>query len=395
MRPVRTRRRTPAGAARLVLAVLAPLLAILWAAGAAAQGSAAITQAGEARTLYRWATDRCEDEFIPDAPSRAFRRADGQMALIAPHRENWMLIGRDFASLRPVCRAMIRSSDHRATDAGNLWIEAVYTHDGQNVAALVSQDLTEIVKRGGCDARQAPGRCWLNKIIAAHSADMGQSFSLLEPGRRVVATLGDSYPEDRWQRFGVFTTSNIVRRGAEYFMIAYAQGEGIQRPGNCLFRTDDPFAPDRWRGWDGSDFSVDFRSPAAQRSCQPLSAASVPGEVRSLMHDPRRGVWLVVFAARLKMAGDERPVPGFYYSQSTDLLNWRAPRRIMRAPTRAREDDPDVVMSYPSLLDPDSASRNFETLDGDNPVLLFTVHHLRRGRGTMNRDLQYVPLRVE
>jgi hypothetical protein len=88
-------------------------------------------------------------------------------------------------------------------------------------------------------------------------------------------------------------------------------------------------------------------------------------------------------------------VPGFYYSQSPDLVQWRPPRRIMRAPTRPRTDDPNLFMSYPSLLDPQSASRNFETLDSEDPVLLFTVQHLERGRGTMNRDLRYVPLRVE
>ena len=377
-------------------ALLAPLLVALGAAKALAQGAVVITQAGEPSVLYRWATDRCEDEFIPDAPSRAFRRSDGQMALIAAHRENWLLVGRDFASLRPSCRAAIRSSEHRRSGTGNLWIEATYTHDGQYVAALVSQDLTENVRRAGCDKRNLPGRCWLNNIVAALSTDMGQSFSLQEPERRVVATLGTDYPPESRMRFGVFTTSNIVRGGAgSYYMIAYTQGEGVQQPGNCLFRTDDPFLPERWRGWDGSDFNVDLRPAASPRSCRPLGRAGLPTEVRSLTYDSRRKAWIAVFAARLKTRGDVEPVPGFYYSQSPDLLQWQAPQRIMRAPTRPRTDDPGVFMSYPSLLDPGSASRNFDTLESGNPVLLFTVHHLERGRGTMNRDLQYIPLRVE
>lgn len=358
------------------------------------KGGVTIAPAGESITLYQWMTDRCEEEFIPDAPARAFRRADGQMAVIATHRENWFLAGKDFLSLKPSCRAAMRSSEYPQSSTGSLWIEATYTLDGQHVIALVSQDLTEKTRQAGCDKRDFPGHCWLNNIVAARSSDMGQSFSLLEPASRVVATLGDTYPQGSRARFGVFTTSNIVRRDTGHYMIAYAQGESVQQTGNCLFRTDDPFAPDRWRAWDGNGFSVDLRPSAAPQSCKLLDRTSLPNEVRSVTYDSRRGVWIAVFAARLKMPGDAEPVPGFYYSQSTDLKGWRAPQRIMRAPTRPRVDDPDVLMSYPSLLDPESASRNFDTLDSENPVLLFTVQHLERGRGTMNRDLQYVPLRV-
>lgn len=370
-------------------------LAFLAAVHAKAQHSGvAITQAGPQHTMYRWLTDRCEEGFIPDAPARAFRRADGAMTLIATHHENWMLSGRDFSSLRPSCRAVMRSSEHRETGAGKLWIEATYTLDGKHVIALVSQDLEGRERQAGCYKRDVPGRCWLNNIVAARSNDMGQTFSLLEPASRTVATLGDAYPQNVQSRFGVFTTSNIVRRGAEYHMIAYAQGEGVQEPGNCLFRTDDPFAPERWRAWDGSGFSIDLRLPAAPRPCKPLNRTSLPNEVRSVTYDSRHGVWIAVFAARLKMLGDAEAVPGFYYSQSADLVEWGAPQRIMRAPTRPRTDDPDMFMSYPSLLDPESTSYNFDTLDGENPVLLFTVQHLERGRGTMNRDLRYVPLRI-
>jgi hypothetical protein len=350
----------------------------------------------DARTLYAWVTDRCEDEFIPDAPARAISRSDGQIALIASHRENWALVGSGFSTLRPSCRSLLRSSDDAGSEAGNLWIEATFTSDGQQVMALVSQDLTGRTRRAGCSRREFPGDCWLNKIVAARSTDMGQTFSLLEPDRRIIATLGDSYPQDSRTRFGVFTTSNIVRGsdGAQY-MIAYTEGEGVQEAANCLFRTDDPFTPERWRAWDGSAFNVDMRSESIRRPCRTLDRTALPNEVRSLTFVPRRGVWLAVFAARVRTPGDEAAVPGFYFSQSADLVRWQPPQRVMRAPTRPRLDDPDVVMSYPSLLDPASASRNFDTLDGDEPVLLFTVHHLKDGRGTMNRDLRYVRLRVE
>ncbi|HEY0419668.1 MAG TPA: hypothetical protein VGC80_09135, partial [Acetobacteraceae bacterium] len=374
---------------------LAACLAIALGGNAAAQ-TVTLSPAGELRTLYRWSTDRCEDEFIPDAPARAFRRADGRMALLATHRENWVLVGADFGSLKPDCRSVLRSSEHGPEGAGELWIEATYTRDGRDVVALVSQDLSRRTRAEGCDRRDLPGRCWLNNILAARSTDMGRSFSLLPGSSRMVATLGDRYPAEARFRYGVFTTSNIVHHGSGYYMLAYLQAEPMQPPGNCLFRTEDPFVPGSWRGWDGKDFSIDLAKPGGSgRPCASLSPRVLQTEVRSLTYVPGRGVWLAVFRGRMMLDGDTAPIPGFYYAQSRDMLDWQAPRRILAAPTQARQDDTTVVTNYPSLLDPESLSRNFESLDSGRPVLLFTVQHLQKGQGSMNRDLQYLPLRAD
>jgi hypothetical protein len=362
--------------------------------GTAAAQAPTLTPAGQPETLYRWASERCEDEFIPDAPARAFRRADGEIVMMATHRENWALTGRDFASLRPSCEATLRSSRERGPGNGYLWIEATYTRDGRQVAALVSEDLNVASQRRGCDPRGQFGRCWLNNILAATSSDGGRSFALLRPEARTVATLGDRYPDRASRRYGAFTTTNIVEHAGAYYVMVYMQGEGVQPAGNCLFRTDDPFAPDRWRAWDGRDFTVDMRSAAAARSCQPVSPNVLSQEARSLTFDTRRQAWIAVIRHRLRLQGDAQPVPGFYYTTSTDLLRWEAPRRIMAAPLRARVDSASELTNYPVLIDPDSRSRNFDTLDSDAPVLVYTVQHLEQGRGSMNRDLRYVRLRV-
>jgi hypothetical protein len=355
-----------------------------------------ITPVEERKVLYRWATDRCEDEFIPDSPARAFRRADGQMVLIAAHRENWSLVGSDFASLRPSCRSTLRSSEQRQTGTGNLWIQATYTLDGQRVAALVSEDFSLRTKQAGCDPQGRRGRCWLNNLIAATSTDGGASFSLAPPDTRVVASLADRYPDDAQARYGVFTSSNIVKRGDAYFTMAFVQGAGEQRTGNCLFRTDDPFSPDRWRAWDGTDFTVSLRPAAGSVPCAPLSRSALPTEVRSLTFDTQRNVWIAVYLHRRQMRGDMEPVSGFYYSLSPDLLNWSRQKRIMASPMRPRVDSWSEMTGYPALLDPDSRSRNFDTLDSGSPVLLFMRANLSpRGTGSLNRDLMYVRLRVQ
>lgn len=359
--------------------------------GEGAAQSVTLSPAGAPRTLYRWSTDRCEDEFIPDAPARAFRRADGRMVLLATHRENWALVGADFAALKPDCQSVLRSSQQ---GAGELWIEATYTRDGREVVALVSQDLSKRVRAEGCE-RDSPGRCWLNNILAARSTDMGRSFALLPGPGRVVATLGDRYPAAARARHGAFTTTNIVQHAGSHYMMAYLQAEPTQPPGNCLFRTADPFVPGSWRGWDGQDFSLDFAVQGNTRPCLPIAPQVLRTEVRSLSYLPGPGLWLAVFHGRLQLEGDAAPVPGFYYAQSRDLLDWQPPRRIWAAPTQARRDDATMVTNYPSLLDPESRSRNFDTLDSGRPMLLFTVQHLRQGQGSMNRDLQYLPLQVD
>ena len=44
-------------------------------------------------TVYSWRKDRCSDDFIPDAPARAFRKSDGNLIVIAAHYTNSILQG--------------------------------------------------------------------------------------------------------------------------------------------------------------------------------------------------------------------------------------------------------------------------------------------------------------
>ena len=354
-----------------------------------------ISTVGEPQTLYRWATDRCEDEFIPDSPARAFRRADGKMALLAAHRENWLLVGDSFETLKPVCRSTLRSTEHQSEGLGRLWIQAIYTRDGRTVTALLSQDLKAEMQARGCDPAGQPGRCWVNNILAARSTDMGESYQLLPPQERTVATLAPAYPPSAKGRYGAFTVSNIVAHQGAFYTMIWVQAAGRQKTGNCLFRTDDPADPQSWRGWDGRGFSVDMRRPDADTTCALVAPQSLRGEVRSLTYSTQHKVWIAVFATQYKLPEDQRPVRGFYYAQSDDLFAWTPPRRIMAAPLKPREEQMEYFVYYPSLLDPDSKSPNFDTIDGARPVLLFTRTNLRNGRGSMNRDLQYIHLSIE
>jgi hypothetical protein len=214
----------------------------------------------------------------------------------------------------------------------------------------------------------------------------------------VVASYTDKYPESELGQFGFFATTNIVHQGPFYYAIFFQspprdQGlsGGMTQSGNCLFRTNNFLNPESWRGWNGAGFTYNPNKGRAQCT---LVAPAGTDIFRSIAYVPKLGQWIATTAGRHRMPGDSQPVPGFYTLTSTDLLHWGGLTRIMPVPMAPRTDSMDSVYSYPSLIDPDSTSRNFETLDHDSAILVFSVHHLRNGAGTRNRDLQYVGVRI-
>jgi hypothetical protein len=354
-----------------------------------------LKQSGSLRTIYRWSTDRCSNDHIPDSPVRAFRRADGQLAIISAHYENWILIGSSIDNMRPVCKSILSTSNYQPKGFAKLWIQGTYTLDGHRIHALISQDFTSKIKAGGCVSHEQPGRCWLNNIVSAKSNNMGESFvPTSEPVRNVVATLLSEYPAHAQGRLGVFTTSNIIFFNGYYYFFAWTQPDNGGLNGNCLLRTDNIEDQRSWRAWDGKDFAVDLSLPDSNTKCLIVGMHKINNEIRSINWSTRAKRWIAVFSGRKMTANEGRPITGFYFSSSTDLINWSDTQLIMKAPTKPREEQLTEFYSYPSLLDPRSHSRNFETFDHDDLILTFTVQHLAKGMGTMNRDLAYVPVRI-
>jgi hypothetical protein len=81
-------------------------------------------------------------------------------------------------------------------------------------------------------------------------------------------------------------------------------------------------------------------------------------------------------------------------STSPDLIAWSTPTLVMPAshPVTYQCGDADPI-NYPSLLDPASTSRNFETV-GDRAYLYFTRWNTTNCRKTLDRDLVRVPVRI-
>ena len=183
-------------------------------------------------------------------------------------------------------------------------------------------------------------------------------------------------------------------------MIAFAQDAYATTPAaqyhNCLLRTSNLADPTSWRGYDGSGFTAPVEpngSGPGPIQCVDVGTGSLPNGVGSLGFITSKGVYIAVSQARLQLAGDAGPVSGAYYSTSPDLINWSPIKRLMALPFVLGVDSTTEADYYPVLIDPFSRTRNFETIDSNTPVLVYTLMHLGyNSTGTLNRDLVAVPL---
>jgi hypothetical protein len=88
---------------------------------------------------------------------------------------------------------------------------------------------------------------------------------------------------------------------------------------------------------------------------------------------------------------DGREVWGFYYSFSDDLIDWTRRKLLVEIelPWTVGSSGADLSYLYPSVLDPDSDSPNYETA-GATAYLYYTRNNA--GHGSLDRDLIRVPV---
>jgi hypothetical protein len=355
-------------------------------------------------TVFDFTEDGCSPIDIPDAPARAFRDAEGQVHLIASHYVTRAMVGPTLDAVRHDCRRVMVSDldGDPARFDDREWLAAPYTTDGRTVHALIHDEYQGYRHPGQC----SPGaglKCWYNSITLARSTDGGRSFTHAAPPRHLVASVPYRYEPDAGP-FGLFQPTNIVHGGdggledGFYYALIHAEAFGAQRQGTCVMRTARLDLPGSWRAWDGSGYDVRFTDPYTSRGeeggvCVPVSFPEIAGMTHSLTYNTYLGKYVLVAPAGARRPGKRGVVWGFYYSTSGDLIDW-TPRQLIREAVLTSQyqcGDPDPV-GHPSLLDPTSASRNFETT-GRRPWLYFTRFHYKRCRNVLNRDLVRVRVR--
>lgn len=352
---------------------------------------------GTPEAVFVATRDGCDGNDVPDAPARAFRRADGTVVLFGLHYTNHPLIGPDLDHLKISCRSALvahGNPDPAAYDDRS-WVAATWTADGRRVDALLHHEFQANEHPGRCRYPDYM-RCWYNTVLAARSTDGGASFT--KTANPVVASAPFPQTVDQGRHRGFFNPSNIASDGRFFYMLASTTGWEGQENGVCLFRTPDPGRPSAWRAYDGTGFGADFtadpnRGAARDRSpsCQPI--APFPAPVGSLVRLRPTGTWLAVFQAKADVG--LYPVSGLYAAASRDLLHWSAPRLVLAGATNY--DDPcrsgGRVLAYPSLIDPTAPGRNYDTV-GTRADLFYASFHVNGCELGADRTLMRVPVTV-
>jgi hypothetical protein len=379
------------------------LLLLLWTTGPAVAAPepplSALTLVGPPSALFKATRDACDGADVPDASARAFRDASGAVALFGMHYRNRALRGPDFDRLKLDCTVVLDSGEKSdpALYDDRSWITATWTEDGRAVAALVHHEYQANEHPGRCRSKVYM-ECWYNTVVAASSPDGGRSFTRAAPPV-VVAGAPFSQEVGQGRHRGFFNPSNIFADGRWRYFFASTTGwdrpGGDQAAGVCLFRSDDPREPTRWRAWTGAGFTAAFpdpyrKPPGGGESCKPV--APFPTPVGAVVRHRATGAWIAIFMAR---QGEGFPQSGFYWTTSRDLLAWDVPRLLIAG--RTLYDDPcgaQSLIAYPSLIDPASPSRNFDEV-GDTALLTYVTLRVEGCTITSDRDLLRRPVAVK
>ncbi|MBT5050494.1 MAG: hypothetical protein HOM58_18480 [Rhodospirillaceae bacterium] len=355
--------------------------------------------AGGPQTIFRWAVDRCAPNHIPDAPARAFRDSNNTVRLIAAHHMNRAMTGPTLAEARVDCSVIYqanRSKDPAALD-DLVWLTAYHTLDGKRVVALGHAEFHGHTVAGLC----ASGRymaCWRNSVIAAVSEDGGKSFTRRPGMTAAAATLPYPYDPRAGRHTGYFSPSNIVRWRNHAYVFVFAEQYREQRRGACLLRAEAAADNPVWRAWDGRRFTIALNGIVKaggtrnQHICVPVPG--IGSTITSVVRHAPTGTFLALFAGTRAVPRLNRKVTGIFYVQSKDLVHWSPPALLLERPIMFKFACGDkVVFGYPSLIDGNSPSRNFDTV-GEQLSLYLTRFNLTGCKLPMNRDLVRYPVHI-
>lgn len=365
-------------------------LCLFCASTSARAGEISLSATGQVEVVFRYKVDACDSRDIPDAPARAFRDAAGRVHLYAPHDVNRGMTGASLDTVKPDCRVAYQGGerDDPAAFDDRAWLAAFATEDGRIVHALVHNEYQGHRRRGLCPSGKYM-ECWTNSITAAISTDGGATFRRVDG---LVAVLPYRYRGDLGHHAGYFNPSNIVRKDGYYYTLVFAVRHEAQKGGACLLRTDRPEDPSSWRAWDGKDFTVRFMDPyrtaddPARHVCAPLAGLGAP--VSSVVRHGPSGLFVATMAA-------VRPEGmGVFLATSPDLIHWSPAKLALPLTISGKQDCSEAAAwNYPSLLDPTSRSRTFETV-GNTAYLYLTRFNLADCKLGMDRDLVRVPVRL-
>ena len=354
---------------------------------------------GPTEVVFDWSADACIPENLPDAPVRPFRDAAGNINLNISHYYNYRMVGPDFDNLALQCQPTLVSDFDSLPQNYNdhEWLMAFYTENGADIAAYIHNEHHAYEYEGQCldSSSNRYLACWYNTITFASSADSGKTFT--QPAVPNHYAMGVPYRADTTGpgAFGIFGGSNIIKSPVDgyYYRAIHVENYGAQQVGMSMTRTDDPFDPTSWRGWDGEDFTISFSDP--YRTPNLIDTEHVVEPVGSGYIEKMNAfiAWSSYFERFILVGAAQKSGNwGFYYALSNDLIHWTARHPLMLGNMLI---DPNVtygadIMAYSSLVDHNDTTRNFEVV-GQECYLYYTTWHT--ANGLYDRDLVRVPIR--
>jgi hypothetical protein len=332
--------------------------------------AASVSITGAEQTVFDWSQMACGPFDIPDGPARAFRDADNQVQLFRQSSTNRRMTGPDLDHFTNDCTVIKASAQdpfpwHFDDET---WINASYTSDGTLVHALVHSEYRGSNHPGLCPSGVF-GDCRYNTAVYATSTNGGDSYANTSPPTQLVASVPYPYVPEMG-RVGVFSPSNIIEKDGYYYaMLLISADYRAQRNGACVMRTQTLSDPTSWRAWDGAGFSVRFIDPYLEPSadpevhkCHPVAFQQIGQIERSLTYNSYLNKFFVIGSENKFNPATGKSPRGFYYSFSDDLIHWSDRQLLVETPTCVPGVPGGFQGAYPSVIDPSSTDRNFQSV---------------------------------
>ena len=353
-------------------------------------------QVGPEVFVFDWSVNKCGDYDIPDEPTRAFKDDTGKVQLWnqQPTNHRWIANTTLDSPYTHPCAVIMSSSGSCTASNYNYkeWLSSPWTADGKTIYALVHNEYHGVNCSAGCPSSNA---CWYNAITSAYSTNSGATFTQLAAPSHLAAMIPYQFTQDGPN--GYFMPSNIVSsRDGYYYAMFRAEPHALQQFGACIMRTRDLSDPSSWRGWNGTGFTVQFINPyfvttnPGAHVCAPVDFNSIGTITESLTYNTYFRKWMLL-GNSIGDPPNGKP-RGCTTRSPTTSSTGATPNLLMEAEVRWATDcmKPDPIKD-PSLLDPASTSRNFETV-GQTGQLFYTWYHMDGCNGTLDRDLIRVPI---
>jgi hypothetical protein len=387
------------------LAALAPGAVSISARSGQITGSLSLTvnagitfSLGTEETVFKYSTDHCEQFDLPDVPAHVVRLADGTLAMMAAAApRNHIMFGADFSSLHRDCtEAGLVSDDNYYPDTydNQEWIHSIY-REGGVIHGLVTNEYHDPFAVNCAPGDTLPGNpCWYNSITYAFSTNGGQSFTHATPPQHVIAPPWLKWdPTGTPHPYGYFFPSNILLAGDGFHYSLFLGVDPTGSSRTCLMRTLTLGDPASWRAWDGAGFNLQMTSPytgPAPVMCSPVASPPNLLSLPTLTYNTYLQKYVAISGEQV--AGPTEFLCGFFYSISSDLINW-APLRLVREAhvPWSPECFPSgtIGATFPSFIDHADTTVNFER-PGRTPYLYYTRFNDR----AFDRDLVRVPVTI-